>query len=87
MTPDDTSMLAKPPADPPGPVMNGSSFGRVSIRAWLALIITVSICGNWTANMIMAMMGYTSVNIVIPEPLYSAFTMVLGIYFGQQLKK
>ncbi len=64
-----------------------SAIGTVSVRAWLAVLITVTICGNWTANMVMASLGYTSVNIVIPEPLYSAFTMVLGIYFGQSMKK
>ena len=64
-----------------------SADGTVSVRAWLALLITVTICGNWTANMVMASLGYTSVNIIIPEPLYSAFTMVLGIYFGQSMKK
>lgn len=64
-----------------------SALGTVSVRAWLAVLITITICGNWTANMIMASLGVTSVNIVIPEPLYSAFTMVLGIYFGQAIKK
>ena len=64
-----------------------STAGGVSIRAWLATIITLTICLNWTANMFMASLGYTSVNITIPEPLYSAFTMVLGIYFGQAMKK
>lgn len=64
-----------------------STAFNVSVRAWLAMLITVTICGNWTANMVMASLGYTSVNIVIPEPLYSAFTMVLGIYFGQAIKK
>ena len=64
-----------------------STVGNVSVRAWLAVLITVTICGNWTANMVMASLGYTSVNIIIPEPLYSAFTMVLGIYFGQSMKK
>lgn len=66
---------------------NSSTVNNVSVRAWLAILITITICGNWTANMIMASLGYTSVNITIPEPLYSAFTMVLGIYFGQALKK
>lgn len=64
-----------------------STIGSVSVRAWLAVLITITICGNWTANMVMASLGYTSVNITIPEPLYSAFTMVLGMYFGQALKK
>ena len=66
---------------------NGSSFLGISIRAWLALIITGTVCVNWTANTFMVSMGYTSANIVIPEPLYSVFVGVIGIYFGQQLKK
>jgi hypothetical protein len=64
-----------------------STVGNVSVRAWLAVLITITICANWTANMVMASLGYTSVNISIPEPLYSAFTMVLGMYFGQAMKK
>lgn len=64
-----------------------STIGSVSVRAWLAVLITITICANWTANMTMAALGLTSTNIVIPEPLYSAFTMVLGMYFGQALKK
>mgnify|MGYP006315085473 FL=1 len=75
-----TTTTTSKPNDP-------STIGTVSVRAWLAVLITVTICVNWTANMIMASLGYTSVNIVIPEPLYSAFTMVLGMYFGQALKK
>ncbi len=64
-----------------------SAVGNVSIRAWLALLITITICANWTANMVMASLGYTSVSITIPEPLYSAFMMVLGMYFSQATKK
>ena len=64
-----------------------STIGGVSVRAWLAVLITITVCANWTANMVMASLGITSVNIVIPEPLYSAFSLVLGIYFGQALKK
>lgn len=75
-----TTTTTNKPNDP-------STIGTVSVRAWLAVLITVTICANWTANMIMASLGVTSVNIVIPEPLYSAFTMVLGMYFGQALKK
>lgn len=64
-----------------------STVNNISVRAWLAIIITVCVCANWTANMTMAALGYTSVNIVIPEPIYSAFMMVLGMYFGQATKK
>lgn len=71
----------------PEPKDNGiSTLGSVSVRAWLALIITLAVVLNWSANMVMASLGYTSVNIVIPEPIYSAFMMVLGMYFGQAKK-
>lgn len=71
----------------PEPKDNGiSTLGSVSVRAWLALIITLAVVVNWSANMVMASLGYTSVNIVIPEPIYSAFMMVLGMYFGQAKK-
>ncbi len=64
-----------------------SAVNNISVRAWLAIIITLAVVLNWTANMTMAALGYTSVNIVIPEPIYSAFMMVLGMYFGQATKK
>ncbi len=71
----------------PEPTEKGISvIGSVSVRAWLALIITLAVTLNWTANMVMASLGITSVNIVIPEPIYSAFMMVLGMYFGQAKK-
>lgn len=71
----------------PEPTEKGiSTLGSVSVRAWLALIITLAVVLNWSANMVMASLGYTSVNIVIPEPIYSAFMMVLGMYFGQAKK-
>lgn len=78
-----TEIIEKPQAKEPGT----STAFNVSVRAWLALIITLCVCANWTANMVMASLGYTSVNIVIPEPIYSAFMMVLGMYFGQAVKK
>lgn len=73
-------------SDPVTPV-NGSEVFGVSVRAWLALIITLTVCGNWTANTLMVSLGYTSANITVPEPLYSVWVGVIGIYFGQQLKK
>jgi xanthosine utilization system XapX-like protein len=47
----------------------------------------MTVCGNWTANTLMVSLGYTSANITVPEPLYSVWVGVIGIYFGQQLKK
>lgn len=74
------------PATKEQPATNGSQFLGISVRAWLALIITGTVCVNWTANTLMVSLGYTSANIVIPEPLYSVFVGVIGIYFGQGLK-
>lgn len=87
MAEDQTEIIAKPGPLPPIVPVNGSAIGGVSVRAWLALMITFTVCGNWTANTIMISLGYTSGNIVIPEPLYSVWVGVIGIYFGQQLKK
>lgn len=72
---------------PPTTSDAASSVNNISVRAWLAIIITLAVVLNWSANMTMAALGYTSTNIVIPEPIYSAFMMVLGMYFGQATKK
>lgn len=81
-----TETIEKTTTDNPKLNSDPSTIGSVSVRAWLAVLITVTICGNWTTNMILASFGITSTNIVIPEPLYSAFMMVLGMYFGQAKK-
>jgi len=54
-------------------VKESSLFGA-STRFWLALIITCTACT-------MALCGMT-----IDEPLYSAFLLTLGFYFGQKTK-
>jgi len=79
----DTAFTPKPEAEG----SSGSQCLGISVRAWLALIITITVCANWTANTVMVSLGYTSSMLVVPEPLYSVFVGVIGIYFGQQLKK
>ena len=49
-----------------------STFMRVSVRAWLALLLTGTVCT-------MAMRA-----LKVDEPLYSAFMLSLGFYFGQK---
>lgn len=44
----------------------------VSIRAWIVIVITLTVCG-------MSMLKWK-----IEEPLYSAFLLCLGYYFGQK---
>ena len=51
---------------------NDSSLGGVSIRAWLAVILTLTVC-------LMSGLG-----IAVTEPLYSALLLTLGFFFGQK---
>jgi hypothetical protein len=67
---------------PPNGNGNGSTLFNVSVRGWLAIILTVTVCGITATNIIMACLGMTSVNVIIPEPLYSGFMTALGFYLG-----
>ena len=49
-----------------------SKFLGVSIRGWIVVFITVTVC---------TMSGFDR---KIDEPLYSAFLLCLGYYFGQK---
>jgi len=51
-----------------------SAIYGVSVRGWLAVILTLTVCG----------MSAASVPVV--EPLYSAMLLALGFYFGQKTK-
>ena len=46
----------------------------VSVRAWLAVLLTYTVC---------IMSGY---GVKIDEPLYSGFLMGLGFFLGQKSK-
>lgn len=48
-------------------------FG-VSVRGWITLILVSSVC----------VIASTGAN--VSEPLYSAFAMAIGFYFGQKNK-
>lgn len=60
---EETTIIANP---------NGSQAFGVSIRAWLALLLTLTVC-------LQSIFGQT-----IVEPLYSLSIMALGFYFGQK---
>lgn len=53
---------------------NDSRVGGVSVRAWLATMLTVTVC-------IMALL-----TLKVEEPLYTMATIALGFYFGQKNK-
>lgn len=51
-----------------------SQFANVSVRAWIALIVVVSIC------------GMSAFSIEVKEPLYTLGGLIVGFYFGQKTK-
>lgn len=61
----------------------GSLIWGVSVRGWLAIMLTATVCGITSTNIVLACLGYTSTQVVIPEPLYSGFIAALGFYLGQ----
>lgn len=68
-------------------MVDGSILLGVAISGWLALILTITVCGIVTTNMILAALGYTSVYVTIPEPLYSGFIAALAFYLGLNKKQ
>ncbi len=54
-----------------GPVLPDSQIGSVSVRAWIALLVAVTIC-------IMSVIGKEVI-----EPLYGLGYLAFGFFFGQ----
>lgn len=54
-------------------VTHDSRVYNVSIRGWLAVMLTVTVC---------TMSGFS---IKVEEPLYSIATFAIGFYFGQKV--
>lgn len=53
---------------------NDSQLIGVSVRAWLAILLTITVC-------VMALLA-----LKVEEPLYTLATIALGFYFGQKNK-
>lgn len=70
-----------------GPTQQDSSALGISVRGWLALILTITVCGITATNIVLAAMGMTSTHVQIPEPLYSGFMTALGFYLGSKVTK
>jgi type IV secretory pathway TrbL component len=51
-----------------------SQLVGVSVRAWLAILLTITVC-------VMALL-----TLKVEEPLYTLATIALGFYFGQKNK-
>jgi len=72
-----------------------STIAGVSIRAWLATALVVTICANHLAITIGTMIEAVSTRdfsrvgtfTTVGEPLYSMAVAALGFYFGQKASK
>ena len=53
-------------------VIERSQIAGVSIRGWLAVMLSATVC------------GMSASQITVVEPLYSAMLLALGFYFGQK---
>ena len=56
-----------------------TSIGGISVRGWLVVILTSTVCLISIYNQIMK-----PSTTIIEEPLYSGFMIALGYYFGQK---
>lgn len=52
--------------------MDESKIYGVSMRGWLALLITATVC------------SMSLIKIKVDEPLYTLCTVAIGFYFGQK---
>lgn len=83
----DTVFTTKPEA--------GSALFGISIRGWIALMLTASVCSNQLAVTAAALvnaiqtkdLSHLGTFSTIGEPLYSMGVAALGFYFGQAQKK
>lgn len=80
-----------------GPVvpLEDSTFMGISVRAWLAVVLVMTVClshGSVAIAVLVDAVGtkdwskvgtYTNIG----EPLYSMSVMALGFYFGQKTSK
>lgn len=78
-----------------GPSKSDSSFAGISVRAWLAVVLTTTVCA--THGIITLAVAIDAVLqkdfsklgtfATIGEPLYSMAVGALGFYFGQKNSK
>lgn len=66
---------------------NGSYILGVSVRAWLAIVLTITVCVINIGPMLLSAVKVSVTECVVEEPLYSAFLIALGFFFGQKSVK
>jgi hypothetical protein len=88
---EETSIITKP--EPVIPPSDSNIFG-VSVRAWIAIGLVFTVCGNHLTITVATMLdaisrgdfGRVGTFTTIGEPLYSLATLAIGFYFGQKTK-
>ena len=58
----------------------------VSVRAWLAIMLTATVCAMNLISLWPQLNGAAAFVFKIEEPLYSGWLLSLGFYFGQKNK-
>lgn len=63
-----------------------SSICGVSVRAWIAVMLTATVCAMNIISLYPAIFGPAAqaFKLTIEEPLYSGWLLSLGFYFGQK---
>lgn len=78
---EDTQQFIKIPGTGHG---GESSFLKISIRAWLALLLIGSVCSHSIALIALSIIQKDAALLKVTEPLYTMSGMALAYYFGQQ---
>lgn len=73
---EETTFTGKP--EPESRVMG------VSVRGWIALLLTSTVCAMNLAALWPTLHGVSQFVLKIEEPLYSGWLLALGFYFGQK---
>lgn len=84
MNGDDTQIFTK---GAPKDTANSSMIAGVSVRAWLALILIVTVCLATVAKFVIAVIKQDASLLEITEPLYTMGGMALAYYFGASNKQ
>lgn len=96
MTPEEITTVSKQETiTTEGPAQEDSSIFKVSIRAWIAVMLVSTVCFNYLIVVVAVLVeslithDFTKVGTytTITEPLYSLSTLATGFYFGQKLSK
>lgn len=83
---DETTIVTKTATTTDEKSPDSSVFG-VSVRGWIVITLVGTLCLMQLLNMILSYLVSGDIILEIKEPFYSAVTISIGYYFGQNTKK